>query len=30
MRYYERSMPDLRPSFGEFARGLRLRVESGG
>jgi hypothetical protein len=25
-----RSMPDLGPSFGRFARGLKLRVESGG
>jgi hypothetical protein len=25
-----RSMPDLGLSFGRFARGLRLRVESGG
>jgi hypothetical protein len=38
MRYYEatsviaawRSMPDLGPSFGRFARGLKPRVESGG
>jgi hypothetical protein len=25
-----RSMPDLGPSVGRFARGLKLRVESGG
>jgi hypothetical protein len=25
-----RSMPDLSPSFSRFARGLKLRVESGG
>jgi hypothetical protein len=25
-----RSMPDLGPSFDQFARGLKLRVESGG
>ena len=25
-----RSMPDLGPSFDRFARGLKLRVESGG
>jgi hypothetical protein len=30
MRYYEASMPDLGPSFDRFARGLKLRVESGG
>ena len=40
MRYYEysgplppliwRSMPDLGPSFGRFATGLKQRVESGG
>jgi hypothetical protein len=25
-----RSMPDLGPSFDRFARGLKLRVETGG
>jgi hypothetical protein len=25
-----RSMPDLGPSFDRFARGLKLRAESGG